>query len=99
MFEWSMDLISNVTTLVRAAIVLIAILMVVMVYARTRGQLVATAVGAALPAGGGLHDLWRTATQAGIAGRHDLESLDRRHRRDAGGRGVARAAFRRLDAL
>lgn len=50
MFEWALDMISDLTTLVRAAIVLLAIVMVVMVYARTRGQLVATAV-AALMAG------------------------------------------------
>ena len=50
MFEWALDMINDATTLVRAAIVLLAIVMVVMVYARTRGQLVATAV-AALMAG------------------------------------------------
>lgn len=50
MFEWALDMIGQATTLVRAAIVLVAIVMVVMVYARTRGQLVATAV-AALMAG------------------------------------------------
>lgn len=50
MFEWAMEMINQATTLVRAAIVLLAIVMVVMVYARTRGQLVATAV-AALMAG------------------------------------------------